>query len=283
MSSVFKGIKKVFKKVVKAVKKIAVPVLAIGALVFTGGAALGLGGIMGGGWGAAAQLVTAKLGAGGILGSALTGAITQAGTGALIGGAIAGVTGGSVSDGMKAGAGAGAITGGLMGTMSGMRQASAAAGGGTVTTHPYNPEQLGAGEFIDAAGNPIGSGPPPPVSAAVGGATQAAGGSGAGGDLLSRAAGWVEKHPTLAGGAIRGLGQGLMAAGAADADKELLQERHRLTSANYAGSDPGAQYRNAAQVNSGPTPTERFDPAQYGAWEYVYDPKQRRIVRQATT
>ncbi len=56
--------------------------------------------------------------------------------------------------------------------------------------------------------------------------------------------------------------------------KELERERHRLISSNYAGTDPGAKYRDIA-----PGQGTGFDPTRYGSFEYQYDPKVGRIVK----
>lgn len=278
MSSVFKGIRKVFRKVVKVIKKIAPIVLAVGALVFTGGAALGFAPLAGG-WGAAAASVSSALGATGTLGAALTGAITHAGTGALIGGIGAELSGGSFSKGAKSGAKMGAITGGLLSSYAHLKtpQAMRTPGigdtvGSTIDastgqvieggakTFPMPNTQPGVGQALDAAGN---------VAAPTGGR-----------GLLSSIGGFAKDNPEIVGGIVKGIGAGLMSGSEADAERDLLRERYRLVGENYSGSDPGTNYRGAAPGTSGQTPTERFDPNTYGAWEYVYAPAAGRIVRQ---
>jgi len=270
VSSIFKGVRKIFKKVFKVVKKVALVAIAVAAIVFTGGAALGLAGVMGGGWAAAAATVGTTIGGSGLLGTVLTGAITQAGTGALIGGAISAATGGSISKGMLRGAAAGAVTGGVMGGVGHVRNASGVEGygpitEGSVTTTPL-PETAGVnygagtGQAVDAAGNVIPA------------ATQGKG-------LLRGVGSFIKDNPEIAGGIITGIGQGLLSGSEADAEKDLLRERYRLTAANYEGSDPGATYRGFAPGTSGVSPTERFDSRNYGSWSYEYDPKQGKIVK----
>ena len=265
MSSLFKGVRKLFKKVIKAVIKIAPIILGVAAIVFTGGAALGLGGIMGGGWAAAAATVGSTLGGSGMLGSVLTGAITQAGRGALIGAAAAAVTGGDVGEGLKRGAMAGAVLGGVGGGIGHVRQASGVEGYGPiteggVTTTPL-PEQAGVnygagtGQAIDAAGNVI----------------PQAGGSGFG-RFMGGVGSFIKDNPEIAGGIISGIGQGLMPSEA----EEYAKARSRLTRENYAGTDPGAKYRDIA-----PGQGTGFDPTRYGSFEYQYDPAQGRIVKKA--
>lgn len=276
MSSVFKGIKKVFRKIVKVVKKIAPIVLAVGALVFTGGAALGFTSLAGG-WGAAATAITTKLGATGLLGSVLTGAVTQAGYGALIGGITAEISGGSFSKGAKAGAAAGAVTGGLLSGYSHLRTPPPATGptvGSTIDaatgqvieggaqTFPMPNTQPATGQALDAAGNVIENAPAAPRG------------------LMSKVGGFIKENPEVSGSIIKGLGTALSAGADADAERDLLRDRYGLVAKNYAGADPGANYRTAAPGTGGQSPTERFDPASYGAWEYIYDPTQGRIVRQ---
>ena len=274
MSMLFKGVRKIYKKVRKAVKKLLPIILAVAAIYFTGGAALGW--MQAGGWQAAAAKVGTTLGGKGLLGKVLTGAIQQAGTGALIGGATAAVTGGDIGEGLKKGAMVGAVTGGLLSGIDYVGNASALEGsapipGGSVTTTPL-PKQAGVnygagtGQAIDAAGNVI----PAATQAASGGRGLLSGVFGKGG--------WIERNPEIAGGIISGIGQGLLSP-----EEDYLRERQRLISANYAGTDPGRNFRDLAPGTSGQSPTERFDPRTYGSWEYVYDPKQGRIVRTPVT
>ncbi len=275
MSSVVKGIKKVFKKVVDVVKKIAVPALMVGALVFTGGASLGLNSILGG-WGSAVTAVTTKLGAKGVLGSVISGAITQAGKGAVIGGAVSAATGGSFSEGAKAGAVGGAVTGGLLGATSALRAPIAAPTGAEQATNAVGqPTSQAAGATIDgatgrvieeAATGAMG----PPVSRA-GAAISSSAGSGG---LLSRAGNFIRSNPELVGNIMKGVGAGLSAGAEADAERDLLRERQRLISRNYRGVDPGRNYREASPGRSTQSPTERF-----GSFEYQYNPSSGRIER----
>lgn len=266
MSSVVKGVKKVFKSVVKAVKKVAVPLLAAGALVFTAGAALGVASLAAG-WGGAASAIASSVGASGVVGSALTGAITQAGYGALIGGTVSAASGGSFTEGARVGAAAGAITGGATGALRGGLMPKA---GGTMTdttsghvkTFPYDPGRPGPGTVIDESG-------------AVG-APQA---PGVRGGLISRVGGWAKENPELAGGLIQGVGSALTAGANADAERDLVRERYTQVRQNYAGADPGSAYRSADPARGGLMPSQRFDPSYYGSWEYRYDPNAGRIVR----
>ncbi len=300
MSKLVKGVKKVFKKIVKVIKKVAPIILAAAAIYFTAGAALGI--TSAAGWGGAAASVTSSLGTG-ILGSTVTGALTSAGYGAAIGGVVSAASGGSFSQGAKTGAITGAITGGLKGAFTGIKAASAAGG---VKTTPL-PDSPGFGTPmeatpLDAAGNPIEfSGPyapgvtgpssamVPPVQpgpvvtdpGVVANTNPSSVVSGAE-DVVTKSpgilgkGGWLERNPEIAGGAIKGIGQGLMAAGAGDADIDFLRERQRLISSNYAGTDPGANYRD---LSGSGARKDRYDPASYGSWEYQYDPVQGRIIK----
>jgi hypothetical protein len=119
------------------------------------------------------------------------------------------------------------------------------------------PVPVGGGGFLPGAGQA------PPVG---------------GGGLLGQG-GWLERNQGLVGHVVGGLGQGLMASGEADAMRKAQRERYQRIAANYEGADPGADYATAAPGGSGQTPTQRFDPRVYGAWEYRYDPQQGRIVR----
>lgn len=268
MSGIVKGIKKVFKAVAKVVKKVAPIALAVGALVFTGGAALGLPGILGGGWGAAAGAVGQAIGGSGVIGSVLTGAIQQAGTSALIGGALSAATGGSFKEGARAGAVAGAVMGGVGSGLSAMR----------------GPAPAGGPAPQPAPGGPPG-GPPTSGSTAImpgEPGVSAPGGVNAGQPrlgILSKVGGFVERNPDLVGNVVKGVGQGLVAEAGADAERDLLRERRRLISENYAGADPGANYRSLSPGRSGLSASERFSPDYYQSFEYRYDPQQGRIVR----
>lgn len=274
MSGIVKGIKKVFKAVAKVVKKVAPIALAVGALVFTGGAALGLPGILGGGWGAAAGAVGQAIGGSGVIGSVLTGAIQQAGTSALIGGALSAATGGSFTEGAKAGAAAGAIMGGVGSGLSAMRGPAPAGGptqpapGGTPGGPPGGPPTSGSTAIMPGE---------PGMSVPGGGGVINAGQPRRG--LLSKIGGYIERNPDLVGNVVKGVGQGLVAEAGADAERDLLRERRRLISENYAGADPGANYRSLSPGRSGLSAAERFSPDYYQSFEYRYDPQQGRIVR----
>jgi len=96
--------------------------------------------------------------------------------------------------------------------------------------------------------------------------------------------GWLERNQSLAGGVVKGLGQGLMSAGEDSGDNEaamrLAMERdeaqRQAIKENYGTGDvPG--YRKLAAPTGNPTPTQRFDPQSYNG-TYQYDPKTQRIV-----
>ncbi len=282
MSKIWKGIKKVFKKVVKVIKKVIPIVLAVAAIYFTAGAALGITGT----WGAMAQTIGVKLGTG-VLASTVSGAITSAGVGAAVGGIVSKSMGGSFTEGAQRGAVIGAVTGGI----GGYRNFTPPAGGATTFPLP-DTAQLPGGTYLDSAGNPIAS---PSVAATQPG--------GAGGliqpsvtttvDKVAATVGssveevvkkpgffgpkgWLERNQTLAGGAVSGLGQGIMAMAGADSERDLLRERFSLTASNYAGTDPG---RNFRELQGSEERKDRYDPRTYGSWEYQYDAQQGRIIK----
>lgn len=287
MSSVVKGIKKAFKKVGKFLKKALPIVLAVGALVFTGGAALGLTSVAWGGAGGIASTIGSAIGGSGVVGSALTGAITQAGYGALAGGVISKASGGSFSQGAKAGAITGAITGGVSHAYGHLKNAAQGIQGPGVQANGVKTTAMpdaGAptGQYLDAAGNPISTeqavaagtnvpgvpGTPPPPT----GLSQKLAGA-------FKEGGWVERNQDLVGNVVKGVGGALVAGGEADAEKDLLRERQRLTAANYAGTDPGANYRPAQPGSGGLMPSQRFSANYYGSFEYRYNPETARIER----
>ncbi|WP_022727212.1 hypothetical protein [Fodinicurvata sediminis] len=297
-------------------KKILPLALAAGAAVFTGGAALGLAPLAGG-WGAAVSGAVSQLGATGVLGSTLTGAITQAGYGALVGGAVSAVTGGDIMKGVQTGGLGGAISGGVMGGlgmatdptsffgMTGDKAAAANIAGPTELANQGSSFSGGFGGMMDAvnaansgalssAGSAASSGLSggyggmmDVVSAASGSGSSAGGG---GGGLLSSIAGeggWLERNGDLVGEVVSGVGKGLMSSSEEDAMKERMELRREMAEderkwieGNYRGVDPGAGYRTAARGQVDESPVDRWDAIVHGGGEYVYDRKQGRIVYQ---
>lgn len=297
MSGAVRSVTKVFKKVVKTTAKVLPVALGVGALVFTAGAALNVPG-MAGGWGEAMSKLTSAMGATGVLGNVLTGALTQAGYGAVLGGA-----GGAVfSDdplkgalkGAQIGAGTGAITGGVMGGLdfetdpikgflpSGdkMTRADSAAmlggGGGELGEDALGEaEATGFMQGKAAAGPKIG-----PAATGMSPVERA---------ILDRS--WLERNQGLAGGVIGGLGSGIAAMasgrGTAEATEKAAEmrlqgerEARQATAANYA--NPGAGLLRPADVAAlrtgvpRPTPAQRFDPRTYGG-SYEFDPQSGTI------
>lgn len=286
MSKVVRGVRKVFKKVTKVVKRVAPIVLAAAAIYFTAGAALGVAGTAGG-WGAVSASIGGELGAG-TLGSVVTGAITQAGYGAAIGGVLSKAGGGSFSQGAKGGAITGAVTGGLMGGMGMKTDPLEGIGTKGPAAAPGGVNPAGGPELA----GPAGSTGAQPVNAAANsgldahaldvlareGTSTATNATQPGGGLFGPN-GWVERNQKLVGGAIQGVGQGLMGAAQAEGEMDLLRERHNLRASNYQGVNPGAGYTQANPGGSGQSPTQRFDPKTYGDWEYQYNPQTGRIER----
>jgi len=302
MSGVAKSVGKVFKKVAKVAKKVAPYALAAAAIYFTAGAALGVAGTAGG-WGAAVSSLTSNMGATGMLGNILTGAITQAGYGAALGGLTAGLTGKDIGKGAMMGAAGGAVTGGAMGgfglptdPLAGIGSSSAPASGvaggpGVATGGPIN---------LNPAAGPTGVALAGPSSAGVN-LTPAAtwtGNSvnGANGGGLFTQGGWVERNGALLGQAAGGLGQGIIGLADSQGDAESGDRRAELwlardqaerdaITANYSGAGAGLLTpENMAYLQGQPqrpTPAQRFDPATYGG-QYVYDPQLGRIVLQRT-
>ena len=311
MSKLWKGIKKVFKKIVKVIKKVVPIVLAVAAIYFTAGAALGITGAAG--WSGVAQTIGAKLGTG-VLASTVTGAITQAGIGAAVGGVVSKAMGGSFTQGAQRGAAIGAVTGGFTGFRNFAPPAGGATTfpmpetpqlGGTQLDAAGNPV-LGPQQYPPSGGTPLPVGPPVPTGGeaaamnTAGGLTQpsitapvvdkvaSTVGSGAG-EVVGEAGkelvkkptffaegGWLERNQTIAGGAVSGLGQGIMAMAGADSDRDFLREKFALTAANYEGTDPGRNFRSLAGSEER---QDRYDPRSYGSWEYQYDPVQGRIIK----
>jgi len=272
MSNVVKGVKKVFKKIVKVVKKVAPIILAAAAIYFTAGAVLALPGTAAG-LGGAVNAITAGLGDG-ILGGVVRGALTSAAKGAAIGGIASSVTGGSFTKGAQAGAVTGAVVGGVSGGFNARLPAGGGDKGGlvdsgTVTTSPLDPAALGDVTPVNAAGDVAG---PPGLGFGEQGAVEEVSRSG----LLPRVGEFITKNQDLVGGAIKGIGAGLVAGATADADMDLLRERSNITRENYAGTDPG---RNFSDVTPRGQSGLRYDPSNYGSFQYEYDPKQQKIIK----
>ncbi len=265
MSKVIKGIRKVFKKVAKVVKKIAPIALAAAAIYFTVGGAAGA---------TAGSSLTGSLGLTGTLGGVVSGAVTQAGYGSLIGGALSKAQGGSFADGAKAGAIGGALTGGITGGMNPAGAGVQPTGGVQTPTAGVDPaatapsvdtSAMSAADEAKALGmnNFSHSAPPPNTS---------------GGGLLSKG-GWLERNQALTGNIIAGIGQGLMARGAGDAEIDAMRERQKIIGENYAGAKPGAGYKSLAPTTTGQRPNERFNPDSYSSYEYAYNSQTGRIER----
>lgn len=316
MSKVWKGIKKVFKKVVEVAKKVVPIVLAVAAVYFTAGAALGWAGAAGG-WTGVGASVGSAFGEG-IVASTVAGAVTSAGTGAAIGGAVSAAMGGSFTEGAQAGALSGAVIGGIGGAIGYTPPTPEVTDALPPPTGALTPQAgVGAdgqmlGDFAPGAPAPPANGmppttaaPPPPGAAATGASTTYSSAAIEGSGKLGAATGvvgkvenvnsfgqglkdfsskvfgdkgWLERNQTLAGGAIQGIGMGLSANAAYEGEEALLQKRQDIISANYAGADPGANFRKLSP--GGPAPRQdRYDPRSYGSWEYQYDPEQGRIIK----
>lgn len=284
MSKIVRGIGKVFRKVVKVVKRVAPLVLAAAAVYFTAGAAMGLAGTAGAGWGAAAGTISSTLGATGTLGSVLTGAVTQAGYGAALGGMISKAQGGSFSEGAQSGAAVGAVTGGVGGYMqAGNAAQSAQLGQGT----PVADGTGGVYQNMSPAADVGNASMMSPADVATQTAnTPTAGGlltktaPPVNGNALSSLGKWAGENQTLVGTAVSGIGQGLLTKASADGEADAVREKYKQVRANYDGVDPGAGYRSASRPSEGAvTPTERFGPANYGSFEFQFNPKSGRIER----
>ena len=68
---------------------------------------------------------------------------------------------------------------------------------------------------------------------------------------------------------------GLSANAEVEGEMAMMRERKSQIDSNYAGVNPGQNYRALA----GGTEGDRYDPRSYGSWEYQYDPTQGRIIK----
>lgn len=279
MSGVVKGVKKVFKKVVKTAKKILPAALGIGALVFTGGAAMGVLPS----WGTAITNLTQSLGGESTLTNVLAGAVTQAGYGAVLGAGTAALTGGDIGEGAGVGAAVGAVSGGVMGGMGfetdplrDLGRPSDAPVPGVANGPPTNLLPSQAGQGVGPMGTP--GVPASPAGVTTGPLmTQ---GAPAGEPGLLAPNGWVERNQELVGGAIKGLGSGLLA-GLDDDDDSYArgyETRQAMIDRNYAGAGSGLLAEgDTSYIAAGPQRPTPLDPMQApGFWQY--DPSRGRIV-----
>ena len=100
---------------------------------------------------------------------------------------------------------------------------------------------------------------------------------------------FVKENQTLVGGAVSGVGQGLLSGQAAEAQAEAYNKRteaqiaaDKEKAATVAASHDGGMGLLTPQTNTlnatpRPTPTERFDPRTYGG-QWNWDPAQGKLV-----
>lgn len=295
MSGVIKGVGKVFKRVAGGVSKILPVALAAGAVMFTAGNALGVTSS----WGDAVKSVTDSLGMGSTLSNVISGAVTNAGYGAVAGAATSAIAGGDVMQGTQYGAAAGAVMGGAKGAYD--SYAGSGDGGGGPA-----PSEAASGGDSPATGAKVETAPPPsdaaqgarngllrnnmpgsttttagtPANAATGGAAPGATSAGASG--IFDKGGWLERNQGLVGNTLTGLGKGLLAADAGDAQVKAMKERADIIRANYGGQRTGlltasSNTQATAGQQPGMAPQQRFSAAGVQG-QYVYDPATGRYV-----
>lgn len=271
MSNPLKGIGKVFKAVVRVVKKVALPALAIGAVVLTGGAALGVLPALGGSGGLLASV--------GIKG-ALAGVLTSAAKAATFGAIGSAITGGNIVKGATAGFVTGGVLGGISaaaGGAKGLGTAAATTGSSSTASNALNVidngklAAMGSGtsgataatQGLGTVASSGGLGAVAPAAApAVAPVVSSAAAPSSGGIL-----GIMNQNPVMAGMAVQGLGQGLMAR-----EQAKQQERDAAqTAANY--SDTSGLPRYQSQGNGYAPANEVFNGAIYAGRRVVLDPK----------
>ena len=294
MSGVIKGVGKVFKRVASGASKILPVALATGAVLFTAGNALGVTSS----WGDAVKSVTDSLGMGSTLSNVISGAVTNAGYGA-VAGAATGAIAGDAMKGAQYGAAAGAVMGGAKGAYDSY---SGGDGGGGDSA----PSETASGGDSPATGAKVETAPPPsdaaqgarngllrnnmpgatattaatPANAATGGAVPAAANS-SGSGIFDKG-GWLERNQGLVGNTLTGLGKGLLAADAGDAQVKAMKERADIIRSNYGGARTGlltaaSNTQAATGQQPGMTPQQRFSVAGVQG-QYVYDPATGRYV-----
>lgn len=301
MSGVIKGVGKVFKRVASGASKILPVALAAGAVMFTAGNALGVTSS----WGDAVKSVTDSLGMDSTLSNVISGAVTNAGYGA-VAGAATGAIAGDAMKGAQYGAAAGAVMGGAKGAY------DSYAGGDGGGADPA-PSEAASGGDAATTGAKVETAPPPsdvaqgartgllrtnmpgatttttatPANAVSGTSAPTAASSGAGG--IFDKGGWVERNGTLVGNTLTGLGKGLLAADAGDAQVKAMKERADILRSNYGAGGQRTGLLTAssnAQATAGQqpgmAPSQRFSAAGVQG-QYVYDPATGRYVLVPTT
>jgi len=283
MSGVLKAVGTVFKKVLKVAKVVLPIALAVGAVVFTGGAALGLGLPT---WGAAVASVFGNS----TLGLIATGAVVQAGYGAIIGGVMAAAGGKDIMKGMQGGALVGAVTGGVTGAFApgSIDPIGNAIAGGPVTgPNAIAGAKVGAAATTapaaDAAASGAGYAPNTSYAQMPGGVEAAAAPPGvsevAKRGLSANGSFWSGAAGPIAGGAISGLGSGLGAVGAANADADAKAADRDAIAKNYAvaAPDAGLLTKTSPTMVANPNPgAPPMTPLQPGQWKY--DTQQQAFV-----
>lgn len=318
MSGAVSAVAKVFKKVTKSV--VGKIIIGAAAAYFTAGlgaTVLGATGIGTVGAGGVLSVAGSE-----VLGTVLSNALS----GVVAGGITSGLTGGNIGKGMLFGGLGGAVMGGVQ-TMLGNTASvagyqapawvnpdtagqaiSAGTDAATVASAmqnvgPWQNPDLPIGDVPGAqlgnAGPYAPGGQPPPVqemgnvSVPPGGvATPAPRGLLTGSQTTDPGmfgkGGWVERNQSLAGGAISGLGQGLLTGQAAEtqadaydrrtqAQIEAEREKAARTAASHEGMNLLTPRTNVISTTQRPTPTARFDPKTYGG-QWVYDSAQGRVV-----
>lgn len=315
MSGVAKAVTKVFKKVVDIAKPV-LPIVAVAAGIYlTAGlataaapAAAAAAPAAAAAGGAAAPVAGA--GISGTLGSIASMAAKQSLIGAAVGGIGGAVTGQDPIRAALAGAAVGAVSGGIQGYMAAPTAAAPGASPITQTELPnvaagppdLSPAQVQSNtQLYGGAGGDRLMGGNQQIMGLGGGGTDTMGlGGGSGGPSITAEMtnvpavqppqtpgffgqnGWLERNPIIAGTLIQGLGSGIMAATKPDdADQtiKIERERQRRIDASYRGVSPGNYYSPITRATEGPTPMQRFAPADF---DFEYDPSVGRIVRKPT-
>jgi len=156
--------------------------------------------------------------------------------------------------------------------------APAAVGAGALTGVPALPAGVGyIGGGGAAASAASAAGPAMAAMPALPAALTAAAPAAIAPTFFQRVGSFLTSNRDIIGSVIAGVGQQIATA---DAQTDLLRERHELTSSNYRGTDPARTYRRTAENTQTMTPAERFAPANVGGWGLSYDPKTGKMIRE---
>lgn len=134
----------------------------------------------------------------------------------------------------------------------------------------------GAVPALATAAAPAAAAPAAPFTATDAASIYGGGANPAGATFFTKVGTFLTANKDIIGSVLAGIGQ---ATAAADAEKEILQERQRLTAANYHGTNPAVGYRALMPDTQTQTPDQRFGRRDQGGFTLQLDPTTHRMKR----